>query len=156
MSEKKGLYTVAAESYDLVLVSVIDSPSPHVFRAKVECVYSSGKGITPDNRGAEIVFNGGPPTWGNVALQAGERALLFVRAQAGALNEYPSRGHMVLEDMDGELGARLHVPELWLREDVPEAVKAAASQHPTWRNASIVKFSVLESYLKSLIARAGR
>lgn len=156
MSEQKGLYTVAAESYDLVLVSVIDSPSPHVFRANVERIYSSGKGIALEKLGAEIMFTSGPPTWGNVALQVGERALIFVREQAGALNEYPWRGHMVLEDMDGDLGARLHVPEMWLRDDLPEAVKAAASQHPAWRNASIIKFSVLESYLKDLIAKSVR
>ncbi|ALX11142.1 hypothetical protein P350_06065 [Burkholderia cepacia JBK9] len=156
MSEKKDFYTVAAESFDLVLASVVDAPGPQVFRAKVERIYSSGKGITPDLLGAEITFTGGPPTWGNVALQVGERALMFVRVQASGLNEYPWCGHMVLEDMDGELGARLHVSELWLRDDFPEAVKAAASQHPTWRNASIVKFSVLESYLKGLIARSAR
>ena len=85
---------------------------------------------------------------GNVPLQIGERALLFVHQVAGVFNEYPWRGHMVLEEIDGESYAWVQMPELWLRDDLPEAVKAAAGPHPTRRNASIVRFSVLERYLK--------
>ncbi|KWC88874.1 hypothetical protein LGN20_25545 [Burkholderia cepacia] len=156
MTEKGNLYAVAVETFDLVLVSVIDSPGPQIFRAKVERIYSSGKSITPDRLGAVIEFCGGPPTWGNVPLQAGECALMFVRVQAGMLHEYPWRGHMVLEEMDGESYARLQIPELWLRDDLPGAVKAATRPHPTRRNASIVRLGVLEHYLMDLIGKSAR
>ncbi|VWB53920.1 hypothetical protein BLA13014_02364 [Burkholderia aenigmatica] len=156
MNEKQGLYTVAAETFDLVLIAVLDSPRPQVFRAKVERIYSTGKCITQDHLGAEIEFVGGPPTWGNVPLQVGERALMFVRALSGSFHEYPRCGHMVLEEIAGGTYTRLHVPEMWLRDDLPVDVRAAASPHPTWRNASIVRFSVLERYLSDLIGKAVR
>ncbi|HIH2745572.1 hypothetical protein L3V59_13910 [Burkholderia aenigmatica] len=156
MSEKKGLYAVAAEQYDLVLVSVLDSPRPHVFRARVERVYSVGKGIAPDHLGAEIEFVGGPPTWGNVPLEVGERALMFVRTLSGLFHEHAWRGHMVLEEIAGGTYARLHIPEMWLRDELPVDVRAASSPHPTRRNASIVRFSVLERYLSDLIGKAVR
>ncbi|NHV29405.1 hypothetical protein [Burkholderia sp. D-99] len=156
MSEKTGLYAVAAEQYDLVLVSVLDSPRPQVFRAQVEHLYSTGKGIAPDHLGAELEFVGGPPTWGNVPLQVGERALMFVSARSGSFGEYPWRGHMVLEEIAGGTYTRLHIPEMWLRDDLPVDVRAAASPHPTRRNASIVRFSVLERYLSDLIGKAVR
>ncbi|MCA7900535.1 hypothetical protein LGM39_14235 [Burkholderia cepacia] len=152
----ESLYSVAAGMHDLVVVSVIDSPSPHVFRAKIEQIYSCGKGITPDRLGTEFEFYSGPATWGNVPLQIEERALLFVHQVSGVFNEYPWRGHMVLEEIDGESYARLQIPELWLRDDLPEAVKAAAAPHPTRRNASIVRFGALENYLKGLIEKAVR
>lgn len=126
------------------------------FRAKIEQIYSCGKGITPDRLGTEFEFYSGPATWGNVPLQIGERALLFVHQVSGVFNEYPWRGHMVLEEIDGESYARLQIPELWLRDDLPEAVKAAAAPHPTRRNASIVRFGALENYLKGLIEKAVR
>lgn len=156
MSEKKGPYAIAAEQYDLVRVSVVDSPRPQVFHAKVEYIYSAGKGITQDHLGAELEFVGGPPTWGNVPLEVGERALMFVSARAGLFGEYPWHGHMVLEDIAGGTYARLQIPEMWLRDDLPVEVRAAASPHPTRRNASIVRFSVLERYLSDLVGKAVR
>lgn len=154
MNVCESLYSAAVRMHDLVFVSVIDSPSPHVLRAKIEQIYSCGKGITPDRLGTEFEFYSGPATWGNVPLQIGERALLFVHQVAGVFNEYPWRGHMVLEEIDGESYAWVQMPELWLRDDLPEAVKAAAGPHPTRRNASIVRFSVLERYLKELIEKS--
>ncbi|OXJ00059.1 hypothetical protein CFB41_12735 [Burkholderia sp. AU33803] len=154
MNVSESLYSAAVRMHDLVFVSVVDSPSPHVLRAKIEQIYSCGKGITPDHLGTEFEFYSGPATWGNVSLQIGERALLFVHQVSGVFNEYPWRGHMVLEEIDGESYARLQMPELWLRDDLPEAVKAAAGPHPTRRNASIVRFSVFESYLKGLIEKS--
>ncbi len=138
-------------SHDLVIVLVTGSPRPHVFRANVERIYTCRKGITPENLGSEIEFFSGPMSWGNVPLQVGERALLFVRNLSGMLNEYPWRGHMVLEEIGGELCALLQFPELWLQEDLPMAVRQAARPRPSKSNWSIVRFDVLEAYLKELI-----
>lgn len=139
------------ESHDLVLVSVMDSPRPHVFRAKVEHIYSCRKGIMPEHLGADIEFYSGPTSWGNVPLNIGERALLFVRKLSGVLNEYPWHGHMVLMEMDDELYASVQTPELWLRDDLPATVKAVSRSDPTRRNCSLVRFDALETYLKELI-----
>ncbi|NTX48138.1 hypothetical protein HT749_32620 [Burkholderia cepacia] len=82
--------------------------------------------------------------------------LLFVHEVSGIFNEYPWRGHMVLEEVDGERYAPLQFPEVWLRPDLPEAVKAASRAHPTRRNHSLVRFDVLEAHLKALIENVDR
>ncbi|MBN3844474.1 hypothetical protein [Burkholderia sp. Ac-20349] len=143
-------------SHDLVAVSVIDSPSPHVLRATVQHIYSCRHGITPDHLGTVLQFYSGPMTWGNLALEVGECGLLFVHKVSGIFNEYPWRGHMVLEEVDGERYARLQYADVWLRPNLPEAVRAASYAHPTRRNHSLVRFDVLEAYLKALIENVDR
>jgi hypothetical protein len=154
MSTQRKFLAEKVASHDLAVVVVTGSSRPHVLRAKVEHIYSCRKGITPENLGSEIEFFSGPESWGNVPLQVGERALLFVRNLSGMLNEYPWRGHMVLEEIGGELYALLQFPELWLREDLPMAMREVARQHPAKRNWSIIRFEVLEAYLKEVIEGA--
>ena len=151
METPKPLFSVAANMHDLVIVSVIDSPSPHLLRAKVERIYSCRRGITPDHLGATIEFYRGPTTWGNIGLEPGDRALLFVGKRSDVFNEYPWRGHMWLEDLDSEPCATVKIEELWLRDDLPESVKAASRPHPTKRNHSVIRFVEWEAYLKTLI-----
>ena len=154
MSMGRQFLSEKLASHDLVIVLITGAPRPHVFRANVERIYTCRKGITPEHLGSEIEFYSGPASWGNVPLRVGERALLFVRNLSGILNEYPWRGHMVLEETDGELYASLQFPEVWLREDVPTSVRQAARPHPAKGNWSIVRFDTLEEYLRELIEAA--
>lgn len=151
MSAQKSLFSVQVQSHDLVFVSVLESSRPCVYRAKVEHVYSCRHGITQGDLGSELEFHCGPMTWGNTALQVGERGLLFVKKRSGIFNEYPWHGHMVWEKIDDEPYLSVHCSELWLRDDVPASVKAASRQHPNKRNHSLVRFDVLEAYLNELI-----
>jgi hypothetical protein len=150
MEIPKPLFSVAANMRDLVIVSVIDSPSSHLLRTKVERIDSCRRGITPDHLGATIEFYRGPPTWGNIGLEPGGRALLSVGKRSDVFNGYPWRGHIWLEDLDGAPCAALKIEELWSRDDLPESVKAA-SPHPTKGNHSAIRFAVWEVYLKALI-----
>lgn len=156
MSANTSLFTVPVRSYDLVFVSVLESPRPCVLRAKVERIYSCRHGIKREDLGSEIEFYSGPATWGNSPLQVGERALLFIKKRSGIFNEYPWHGHMIWEKTDGEHYVSVHCPDLGLRGDLPAAVKAASHQHPTRRNYSLVKFDVLEDYLEELIRSVER
>ena len=156
MSAQQSLFSVQVKSYDLLFVSVLEASRPCVYRAKLEYVYSCRHGIERESLGSEFEFHCGPMSWGNTAMQVGERGLLFVRKRSGIFNEYPWHGHMVLEKIDDELYCSVHCPELWLRNDLPVVVKAASRQHPSKRNHSLVRFDVLEAYLNALIADVER
>lgn len=143
-------------SHDLVTVSVTSAPRLHVLKGKIERIFSCRNGIALEHLGTEIEFVRGPISWGNTSLEINDRALLFVRSRAYIFHEYPWRGHMVLEDIDGELCAILNFPQLWLREDLPIAVRTRCHQHPSKKNQSFVPFHIIEGYLTDLIADTHR
>ncbi|MCW7536927.1 hypothetical protein OOT46_03550 [Aquabacterium sp. A7-Y] len=88
-----------------------------------------------------------------MVLRAGERALLFISALSDELYEDPWRGHMVVEQIDGDLYAIFQHEELWLRDDVPDAIRASARQDPKRPYASAIRLEAMEAYLLDLIEK---
>lgn len=142
--------------HDLVLVQVTSAPRPQVLRAKIGRRYSTGKGIIYGFLNSEIEFVRSGGTWGDVALEVGEQALLFVASVSGKLYEDIWHGHMVVEDIEGSLYAIYPRKELWLSEDVPSLIRSASRQDPKRSYATAIRFDVMETYLLNLIEKCGR
>jgi hypothetical protein len=141
--------------HDLVLAQVTSAPRPQVLRAKIERIYSTGKGIVYGFLNSEVEFVRSGGTWGDVALKVGEQALLFVASVSGKLYEDVWHGHMVVEDIEGSLYAIYPRKELWLSEDIPTLIRVASRQDPKRSYATAIRFDVMEEYLISLIERGG-
>jgi hypothetical protein len=137
--------------HDLVMVNVMGSPRPQVFRALLERVYTARKGIDASWLRSEIEFVGGPAHWGQVPLVVGDTALLFVSKCNGMLYEAPWRGHMVVEEIDGDSYAIRHHRELWLSDGIPSSIKDHSRQDPKRPNATAIRFDALEAHLLALI-----
>ncbi|NWD72290.1 hypothetical protein HX870_32275 [Pseudomonas gingeri] len=151
MSDELGLLFDKVARYDLVFVKVVDAPRPQVLRAKVERIYTSRKGIYDSSLGSEIEFVRSGGTWGDVALNVGDQAILFVKLISGELYEDAWRGHMVVEEIEGELYAIFHHKELWLSESIPSSIVVHSRQDPKRSYATAIRFDVMEAYLLSLI-----
>ncbi|APC15421.1 hypothetical protein BLL42_06655 [Pseudomonas frederiksbergensis] len=137
--------------HDLVLVNVVDAPRPQILRAKVERIYTTGKGIDSASLGSEIEFVRSGGSWGDVALAVGDKALLFVKLISGKLYEDAWHGHMVVEEIEGDLYAIFQHKELWLSEDVPSSIRECSRQDPKRPYATAIRFDIMETYLLSLI-----
>lgn len=153
MREELGFWSDKLVANDLVLVKVVCAPRPQVLRAKVERVYSTGKGVETTFLGSEIEFVGGGGAWGNEQLAVGDRALVFVCAIGDRLYEPSWHGHMVVEEIDGDLYAIYQSKELWRLESVPLVLRECSRQDPKRPYASAIRFGVMESYLLSSIAK---
>ncbi len=151
MNEHEKFLLGNINNYDLITIFVTGAPRIQNFVATVEHIYSCCHGITAAHLGLNIEFVGGTTAWGNSPLEIGQRAFLFIRDLDGVFYECHWRGHMVIELMGTERYAVLQFPNLWLREDLPLEVRSKAEPHPTEKNMSIVPFTVMETYLKSLI-----
>lgn len=139
--------------YDLVLLRVLGEPASQVLQAKVEKVYSARKGITNELCGNVIEFVRAPGNWGDIPMQIGDRALVFMSAVSGKLYQDPWRGHLLLEDIDDDLFAIYQYKELWLSEEIPEEIMVRTQQDPRRPYASAILFNTLESYLQALISK---
>lgn len=155
MSGTGAFLSAKVASYDLIMVKVIDSPRPQSFRARVERIYTARKGIEAQWLGTEIEFVGCPPNWGQVPLAAGDVALLFVKMTSGRLYEDTWRGHMVVEEIDGELYAIFQHKELWLSSGVPSLLRDCSRQDPRRSYATAIRFDAMEAYLLALIEQTG-
>jgi len=156
MSAGQRFLSGKVESRDLILLSVVGSPNSQVLRAKVERIYSARKGIDREHLGKEIEFVRSPGNWGDVALQVGERALVFISRISDKFYEDAWRGHLVVEEIKGNLFAIYQHKELWLCEGVPEIIRAHSSQDAKRLYASAIQFGVLENYLIDLIEDVDR
>ena len=152
MSSSQRFLSRKVESHDLILLHVVSSPSPQVLRAKVERIYSVRRGIDLKCLEKEIEFVRSPGSWGDVALEVGERALVFISIVSDKYYEDAWRGHMIVEEKNGNLFAIYQHKELWLCEDVPEMIRACSEQDTKRPFATAIRFEVLEDYLIDLIA----
>jgi hypothetical protein len=151
MKQALGIFSYSLADHDLVRVKIVGAPSRQIFRAMVERVYSTGKGAKVSFAHTEIEFVGGGGAWGNEELAVGERALVFLNAISGRLYEKSWRGHMVLEEIDGEGYAIFQAKEIWLNAGFPVVLRKLARQDPRRAYGSAIRFDVLESYLVDLI-----
>ena len=156
MNRGLGFLSDKVATHDIVLVKVLCSPRPQVLRAKVARIYSAKKGMAANCLGSEIEFVQSPGHWGDVGLAVGDQALLFVRSISGQLYEDAWRGHMVVEEIEGNLYAIFQFKELWLNEDVPSSIRENSRQDPKRPYATAIRFDALESYLLGLIENAER
>jgi hypothetical protein len=138
------------ESYDLALVKIVGVPGPQVLRAFVEKIYTAKKGMSLNFLGKEIDFVSSPGHWGNVALNVGDRAIVFLKSITGQLYEDPWKGHLILEDIDGVTYASFQERELWLRDEVPDTIRINSRQDPLRSYATAIRFDIFEKYLTYL------
>lgn len=137
---------------DLAIVHILKSPSRQHYEARVEKVYSTKYGLSSDLNGSIIKFVGGPGSWGNKSLVVDEKALIFIGDIDGAFSECAWRGHMVLEEIEGELHAVFQMPNEWPMDGVPTEVVEGMREDPRSKYYSIIPFRLLEPYLKQLIS----
>lgn len=150
MSEEGPFLITKVTDYDTVLLDVKSEPEPQSLRAKLLKVYSSGKCLGGAHPGDEIEFVHGPSTWGNTAMQVGERAIVFLRPISGRLYENSWRGHMLIEDISGVPHAIF--PHLKVSTD-PASFASRAVQDPKRPHARAIPLAELETYLLDLIAK---
>lgn len=151
MSSSQRFLSGKIESRDLILLHVVSSPNPQVLRARVERIYSARKGIDQKCLGKEIEFVRSPGNWGDVALEVGERALVFISIVSDKFYEDAWRGHMIVEEIKGKLFAIYQHKELWLCEEIPDIIKACSEQDTKRPYATAIQFEILENYLIDLI-----
>ena len=156
MNEKLGFLSDKLARYDLVLVKVLGAPRPQTLRAKVQRIYTSGKGINTTDLGSEIEFVRSSGAWGNMTLAVGQQALLFIELISGKLYEDPWRGHLIIEQIEENSYAIFQFKELWFNESVPPLIREFARQDPKRSYATAIRFYVLETYFLSLIERIER
>lgn len=146
-----GFLSAKVAGYDLVMIKVFSSTPPQYFRARVGRVYTARKGVDAGWLGSEIQFVGAPSNWGQVPLAVGDSALLFIKFISGQLYEDSWRGHMVVEEIDGDLYAIFQHRELWLSKDVPSSIRDCSRQDPKRPYATAIRFDAIEAYLLALI-----
>jgi hypothetical protein len=139
----------------LVIASILNSPKRQHYEAIIKKIYSSKYGVSSQLEGKEIQFVGGPSSWGNKSLNIGDLALIFIRDIDGVFHECPWRGHMVLQEIEGELHAVFQMPNEWPMDDVPTEVAEGMREDPRSKYYSIIPFILLEPYLKQLISEIG-
>jgi hypothetical protein len=153
ISGELGFLSRKVASQDIILVAVTGAPRPQVLRATVEQILSARKGVEADCLGGEIEFIQSPGHWGDPSLQPGDRALVFVSMISGNLYEDAWRGHMVIEEMEGENYAIFPLKELWHSEDIPDAIKKHSRQDPKRQYATAILFNALKDYLLDLVGK---
>ncbi|MHA6912632.1 hypothetical protein ACQUJO_05750 [Ralstonia pseudosolanacearum] len=156
MSGEKEFLSDKVANFDLVMMTVMDSPRPQSFRARITRVYTARKGVDAGVLGEEVEFVGGPAHWGQVSLAVGDTALVFLKSISGLLYEDAWRGHMLIEKIGDEDYAIFQHRELWLSTDVPMSIRNCSRQDPKRPYASAVRLDVLEAYLLALIEQADR
>jgi hypothetical protein len=150
-SSEQGPFLITRVSdHDTVLLEVKSEPQPQSLRAKLLRVYSGGRGLGGARAGDEIEFVHGPSTWGNTAMQVGEKAVVFLRPISGRLYEHCWRGHMLIEDI-AEIPHAIF-PHLGVTTD-PASFASRAVQDPKRPYARAIPLAELEAYLLDLIAR---
>lgn len=95
------LYSKVAAN-DAVMVTVLNRSRPGERRAKILKIYSARKGIRWKQLGRTIDFVPGPDVYGNGALEVGKTGIVFLRLLHGKLYEDPWRGHLLIEEIDGQ------------------------------------------------------
>jgi hypothetical protein len=153
MSEKLGFLFEKVARHDLIFVKIVDAPRPQVLRARIDRIYTTGKGVESNFRGSEIEFVRSGGTWGDVALVVGDQAIVFVKSISGELYEDAWRGHMVVEEIEGAPYAIFQCKELWLREDIPPSIRTCSRQDPKRSYATAIRFDAMEAYLLGMIER---
>ncbi|MFP5390200.1 MAG: hypothetical protein ACLGI6_01445 [Gammaproteobacteria bacterium] len=146
--DKPILYNKAADR-DAVVLTVIAVTQPCTLRAKILKIYSARKGVNLDMLGREIEFVHGPNTYGNVEMKPGETGIVFLAGLRDRLYEDPWRGHMLVEDIDGEPHAIFPHMTPVTRTD---GLYHLSRPDPKRSYARAVRFDLTESYLRELIA----
>ena len=136
---------------DLVKLSNIYPTSPQTFRGIVEYIYTAKNGVDPKMLGKEIEFIGSPNCWGNMILKQGETAYVFVSKIGKKLYQDSWRGHLVIEEIDGQQFAIFQAKEMWLSEDYPQLIKENSRQDPKRPFASAIRLQAFEEYIAILI-----
>lgn len=143
-------------THGVVRLHVLAAPAPQTLRAELAHVYRATPGLQGLAPGSQIEFVATPGHWGSAVLRPGDRAVAFLRRIGGKLYQDPWRGHLLLEDIDGVPHAVVQQRELWLSENLPAALRAAARQDPRRAYASAIRLDAFESYLRSLVDRCDR
>jgi hypothetical protein len=143
-------------THGVVRLHVLAAPAPQTLRAELAHVYRETPGLQGLAPGSQIEFVSSPGHWGSAVLRPGDDAVVFLRRIAGKLYQDPWRGHLFVEDIDGVPHAVFQHRELWLSEDLPAALRAAARQDPRRAYASAIRLDAFETYLRSLIQRRDR
>ncbi|WP_397458931.1 hypothetical protein AB3464_03145 [Pseudomonas asplenii] len=156
MSKKTDFLFDKVMNYDLVFVEVVDEPSPQFLTAKVSRVYSFGASVDSSVLHSEIEFVHAGTAWGNMALKIGDQAFLFLSSIYGRLHENNWHGHMVVEEIECEPYAIFQHKEMWLNKDMPPLLRENSRPDPKHSHTTAVRFDAVESYLLSLIEKAGR
>lgn len=156
MSGKSEFLFDKVSEYDLVFIEVVGEPSPQLLRAKVRRVYSRGKWVDDFSLYSEIDFVQASMAWGNMALAVGDQAFLFLSTISGRLYEDCWHGHIVVEEIEDELYAIFQHKEMWLNKDMPPLLRENSRPDPKHSHTTAVRFDAVESYLLSLIEKAGR
>jgi hypothetical protein len=139
---------------DLVKLRVIGMPERQHYTAKVIKIYSSDHGAVMFLADEEISFVGLPTTWGSVPLEIGDCALVFLRLlESGKLYEFHWRGHLWLEEIEGETYAIYQEKQVWNKSYFPEELKSCAREDPKRSYATAIQFDALERYIVNLIAK---
>jgi len=153
MANLTDLHLNLVKTDDLVLVRVISKPAPQTYRAFVEKIYRARHGIKIDFLGKEIEFIGSCGSWGDVPLAVGERAIVFMSEIFEKLYEHSYHGHILLEEINGELYGIEFIRKMWLNKSTPSVLRESARQDPKRPYCSAVRFDVLEGYLVDLIKK---
>ncbi|WP_155737651.1 hypothetical protein [Delftia acidovorans] len=139
------------KKHDVIVARVISSPEPQVLKAIVVEILSTQKGIDLSALGREIDFVCSPGTWGDAQLSIGDEAIIFISLISNRLYEDAWRGHMLIEDIEGEKYAIYPHRELWLNEEIPSLIRENSKQDPKRPFATAIHFVAMEKYLKELI-----
>lgn len=86
--------------------------------------------------------------WGNKQLESGQTALVFLRWNAGKLTEYPWRGHLVIEKINGVQCGLFQWPELWNHAELPTLIRENSMPAPGQSGMTAIKYDALKHYLK--------
>jgi hypothetical protein len=147
MKRKDSFLSDLAENEDAVLLKIVGALGEQRLRAQVLNIYATRHGVNTGQLGKQIEFTYAPTTYGNTALKVGETAIVFMSDESGELHEAPWRGHMVIEDIDGEPHAIF--PHLVVAPDATDP-SAHARPDPTRPHASAISFALIEDYLSKL------
>lgn len=136
---------------DLVMLSVENNPAPHHFEGRIEVVYKCSRGIESSLKDKIVHYICGPASWGNKSSVVGTRTLMFIDKKKDKFYEYPWKGHIDLEEIEGELHGVIRVPNKWDMQGIPFEIAEGVRTDPRCENHSIIPFRLLEPLLIQLI-----
>nr|WP_297350315.1 hypothetical protein [uncultured Caldimonas sp.] len=156
MTDEQPFLADQIENYDAIVVKIIASPQPQTLRAEVLKIFSWGKGVEESCVGSEIEFVQAPGGWGDDRLEVGEKAVLFLFDISGKLYEDAWRGHLVIEEIEGQDFAIFEHRELWRDETISNIIREHSRQDPKRPYATAIQFDALEKYLLCMLEKMGR
>ena len=102
MNEPNPLLYSKVAANDAVMVTVLSRLRPGKTRAKILKIYSARNAIRWKQLGRTINFVSGPDVYGNRTLEVGDTGIVFFRHFNGKLYDDPWRGHLLIEEIDGQ------------------------------------------------------